>query len=334
MPFDPLAGTPYRTLGPLGRGAMGEVVDAEHRALGKRVVVKLLHARLRSRPDLVDRMRLEGQALALLQHPNIVAVTDLGFTADDRPFLVMERLRGRTLRDELRARGSIPTPEALGMAAQALAGLAAAHDAGIVHRDVKLENLFVCDAADGAPRALKILDFGLAKVIEVDGEARAPRPLEVPTAEGVALGTPRFFSPEQAAGDPVDGRTDVYAMGAVLYALIAGRGPFEHLHTVAELLDAHLSTPPEPPSRHAPQPVSAALDQAILKALAKLPEDRFQTARAFAGALAAADEPEPIEGDDDGAPPLEAPTRGAFAAAFAIALLLTVVVLALLDAWR
>src|SRR6185503_16018110 len=111
--------------------------------------------------------------------------------------------------------------------------------------------------------------------------------------EGVAMGTPRFFAPEQAACGALDGRTDVYAMGAVLYTLVAGRGPFEHLTELMEVLEAHRSTPPDPPSRHATQPIAPALDEAILKALAKRPEDRFQSARAFADALAEAIRPRP-----------------------------------------
>jgi serine/threonine protein kinase len=312
-PPDPLAGTAYRVLGPLGRGAMGEVFEAEHVALGKRVVAKILHARLLLRPDHVDRMRLEGQALGLLSHPNIVAVTDLGRTADGRPFLVMERLLGRTVRDALAERGAIPAAEAIAIAAQALAGLGAAHAAGIVHRDVKLDNLFLCagspnvgsqatphpapaEPAHGRGAGIvKILDFGLAKVIEGAG-ARGPRPLAVPTAEGVSVGTPRFFSPEQASGAPVDARTDLYALGAVLYAMVAGRGPFDHLATVAEVLAAHLETPPDPPSHHAPQPIPEELDAVILRALAKDPAARFQTAESFAEALAQipAEPPRPI----------------------------------------
>ncbi len=275
-----LDGTPYRYVGPLGRGAMGDVVEAEHVALGKRVVVKLLQERHANRPDYVDRMRIEAQALAKISHPNLVQVTDFGQTAQGRTFLVMERLRGRNLREELEQRKFLPVLEAMNIVRQSLQGLAAAHDAGIVHRDVKLENLFLCDTTTNR-RNVKVLDFGVAKVIGITGD-NTPLPLAFPTAEGVAMGTPRYFSPEQARGRDVDWRTDVYAAGIVLYTLIAGKGPFDRHTTLLELTRAHAFEQPEPPSKIAPQFVPPELDAAILKALAKEPLDRFPTAFSFA----------------------------------------------------
>lgn len=279
-----LEGTPYRFIAPLGRGGMGDVVEAEHIALGKRVVVKLLQERHAGRADYVDRMRIEAQALAKISHPNLVQVTDFGQTAEGRTFLVMELLRGKTVRDELEARKFVPVLDAMDMLRQTLAGLAAAHEAGIVHRDVKLDNLFLCDAPDGGRRTLKVLDFGVAKVIGVMGD-NTPLPLAFPTAEGVAMGTPRFFSPEQARGRQVDQRTDIYAAGMVLYHLIAGRGPFDRHTTLLDLSRAHAFEAPEPPSRLAPQPIPPALDAAVLKALAKDPNDRFRSALEFAAEL-------------------------------------------------
>lgn len=275
-----LDGTPYRFIAPLGRGAMGDVVEAEHVALGKRVVVKLLQERHANRADYVDRMRIEAQALAKIIHPNLVQVTDFGQTAQGRTFLVMERLRGRNLREELDQRKFLPVLEAMNIVRQSLQGLAAAHDAGIVHRDVKLENLFLCEASSNR-RAVKVLDFGVAKVIGVTGE-NTPQPLAYPTAEGVAMGTPRYFSPEQARGREVDWRTDVYAAGIVLYTLVTGRGPFDRHTTLLELTRAHAFEQPEAPSRIAPQVVPPELDAAIAKALAKEPLDRFPTAFSFA----------------------------------------------------
>jgi len=275
-----LDGTPYRFIAPLGRGGMGDVVEAEHVALGKRVVVKLLQERHANRADYIDRMRIEAQALAKIIHPNLVQVTDFGQTAQGRTFLVMERLRGRNLREELEQRKFLPVLEAMNIVRQSLQGLAAAHDAGIVHRDVKLENLFLCDASSNR-RVVKVLDFGVAKVIGVAGE-NTPLPLAFPTAEGVAMGTPRYFSPEQARGREVDWRTDVYAAGIVLYTLVTGRGPFDRHTTLLELTRAHAFEQPEAPSRIAPQVVPPELDAAIAKALAKEPLDRFPTAFSFA----------------------------------------------------
>lgn len=291
--LDPLAGTAYRTLAALGRGGMGDVVEAEHRALGKTVVVKMLQRDLVRRPDLVDRMRLEGQALARLEHENLVAVIDLQVTLEGRPFLVMERLRGRTLREELEARGALPAAEAMDIARQALAGLGAAHDAGLVHRDVTLANLFLCEPRPGgARRVVKVLDFGLAKVVSSAG-GRAPRPLSTSTEDGVTMGTPRFFSPEQAAGSRVDARTDVYAMGIVLYTMVAGRGPFADLVAVDDLLAAHRTLTPPKPSIHAPSPLPEGLDEVIERAMAKRPEDRFADAASFVRALDQASIPRP-----------------------------------------
>lgn len=264
---------------------MGEVVEAEHRALGKSVVVKLLQRDLARRPDLVDRMRLEGQALARLTHENLVAVLDLQVTLEGRPFLVMERLHGRTLREELHARCAIPAAEAIDLARQALSGLGAAHEAGIVHRDVTLANLFLCNPRPGAAgRVVKLLDFGLAKVVSRAG-GRAPQPLQASTEEGVSMGTPRFFSPEQAAGERVDARADLYAMGIVLYTMVTGRGPFADLVTLDDLLAAHLTLSPARPSFHAPWPLPPGLDEAIARAMEKRPQDRFASATEFASAL-------------------------------------------------
>ena len=287
---DPLVGTPYRTLGMLGQGGMGVVVDAEHVALRKRVVVKLLRRELSDRPDLVDRMRVEGQTLALLsrENHNLVDVTDFGQTPQGRTFLVMERLFGRTLKDELRELGVVPIVDAIDWVRQTLAGLHAAHEAGIVHRDVKLDNLFLCDAPPsqvvGAPpprRVVKVLDFGIAKIGDDSGIA----PLAQPTQEGSLMGTPRFLSPEQARGGTIDRRTDVYGAGMVLYTLLAGRGPFHHLDDAVSLLRAHAFDPPAPASQLAAQPIPPELDAIVLKAVAKKPDERFASAAAFAKVL-------------------------------------------------
>ncbi|MGK3999708.1 serine/threonine-protein kinase [Sorangium sp. So ce1024] len=280
-----LYGTPYRPVRRLGRGGMGEVIEAAHVGLDKAVVVKLLHRDLNREPRLVERMRVEAQSLARLAHPNLVMVTDFGRTAEGRTFLVMERLHGRTMREELAARGALPALEALDLVMQALAGLGAAHGAGIVHRDVKLENLFVCDADAQGRRVVKVLDFGIAKVVAPGGDGRAPAPSLYQTEEGVLVGTPRYLSPEQACGMAVDARTDVYAAGVVLYTLIAGRGPFEHVRPIHELLRAHASEIPAPPSCHAPRPVPPELDRAVMRALEKRPELRFPDAATFAAEL-------------------------------------------------
>jgi serine/threonine-protein kinase len=263
---------------------MGTVYEARHKALGKHVVVKLLLPKYADDPRLVERLEREARVLARMASPHIVTVSDLGQTPAGATYLVMERLRGRTLGAELRERGALPVGEAIRWTRQILAALAAAHRCGVVHRDVKLENIFLCDAEGGEPRRIKLLDFGIAKVLK-DATAGMDPSRGQPTAEGTLLGSPRWLAPEQARGKAVDGRTDVYAVGLVLYTLVAGRGPFSHIHDPIDAVKASLGERPRPPSQLAPQDLPAALDDAVLMAVAKAPEDRFQTAEAFSAAL-------------------------------------------------
>jgi serine/threonine-protein kinase len=279
-----LEGTRYRVLQRLGEGGMGEVFEVEHVETGSIRVLKLMRAELSERTDLVDRMRVEAQALAALNHENIVKVTDFGRAHSGAPFLVMERLNGCTLAQELKRSGSFSVSTALTYTRQALAGLAAAHELGIVHRDVKPDNLFVHYPRQGG-RIVKLLDFGIAKVL--DGARGAPEPPLLPTTEGSVIGTPRYLSPEQAAGRGIDARTDIYAAGLVLYALLTGRGPFDDARRESRIAAAHISRQPDPPSRFASERIPMALDAVVLKALTKDPDHRYQTAREFADALAA-----------------------------------------------
>ena len=269
-----IRGTPYVALRLIGQGGMGEVYEAEHRHLRRTCVLKVLHRCHRGRADLAARMRDEARSLAMLRHPNLVDVFDLGTTPDGRPFFVMELLRGRDLRAELLTRRVMEVRTALALIAQALEGLQFVHSAGIVHRDVKLENLFLCE--DGA---LKLLDFGIAKVM---GSAVGH------TERGVAVGTPRSMAPEQCVLGQVDARADIYAAGLALFELIAGEGPFDELRGNAEALRfAHCARTPPPPSQLAPQPIDAAVDAVVLRAIAKSPADRFQSAREMSAALRA-----------------------------------------------
>ncbi|MGK3997093.1 serine/threonine-protein kinase [Sorangium sp. So ce1024] len=292
---DALEGTPYRALRALGRGGMGEVVEAEHRALRKRVVVKLVRRAFARDPRFADRLRVEAQALAAVSSPHVVEVLDLGRTPAGRPYFVMERLEGTTLADELARRGALPVDEAIDVVRQVLAGLSAAHRVGLVHRDVKLDNVFLCapGSAPGGGRVVKLLDFGVAKVLDggvAAGAPGAPVPLALdgpayPTEAGLLVGTPRTASPEQARCQPVDARADVYAVGLLMYTLVVGHGPFAHLDDALEVLRAHVLEAPAPPSLCAAQRIPPALDRAVLKALAKRPEERFQSAEAFAEEL-------------------------------------------------
>ncbi len=268
-----IAGTPWLVVRSIGRGGMGTVYEVEHAALGRRAALKVLHRHHHDRPNLAARMREEARLLARLRHRNLVEVFDLGVTADGRPWFAMPLLLGRDLRDEVGRAGPLPAEAAAALVAQALDGLSAAHAAGLVHRDVKPENLFL--EADGT---LKVLDFGVAKALGA-GAGGA-------TNHGASPGTPRSMAPEQCAGGPVDARADVYAAGLVLYELVAGRGPFDDLLGNEHALRyAHCTRRPAPPSSIAPRAAPPALDALILRALAKAPADRFQSAAEMAAAL-------------------------------------------------
>ncbi|APR83239.1 serine/threonine protein kinase [Minicystis rosea] len=269
-----LEGTPYIVVRLLGQGGMGEVYEVEHAALGRRAALKVLHRDHQDRPDLAARLRDEARSLARLRHPNLVEVFDLGMAEGGRPYFAMPLLRGRDLRTALACSGTFHPHAALALVAQALDGLAAAHAAGLVHRDVKLENLFLED--DGT---LKVLDFGVAKVMRAGSFGL--------TQPGVSPGTPRTMAPEQCAGVTVDARADLYAIGLALHELVTGRGPFDELRDDRAIRFAHCDRTPLPPSRFAPQLIGPELDALILRALAKSPADRFQTAAEMAAAVRA-----------------------------------------------
>jgi serine/threonine-protein kinase len=279
---DPFEGTAYRGVEHLEWGDTGEVFVVEHRQLGRKLAAKTLRAELAGDPRVLDRLRLEAQVLGRLNHPNIVSVTGFGKMADGRPFLVMDLLRGRTLRAEILERGALPANEALHCARELLAGLGAAHALGIVHRDVTPDNVFLADANGG--RSVKIFDFGAARVLP-DAPARAPHPLSLPTESDAVIGAPRFSSPEAAQGEPVDARADLYGAALVLYTMLTGSGPFDHLDGQSEVLRAHANETPAPPSRRSRRSIPRDVDRIVLKALEKDPASRFQTAAEFSAEL-------------------------------------------------
>jgi serine/threonine-protein kinase len=188
------------------------------------------------------------------------------------------------------------------LAQQLCAGLSAAHALGIVHRDIKLENLFLCDPTSGR-RVLKILDFGIAKLLPGADRRRTPAPPSVKSQDGFPLGTPRFLSPEQALCHAVDARTDVYGAALALYELIAGKDPFYSVTDIAGLLEAHVSRTPPPPSALTPQPIEPAIDDVILRALSKRPGDRYASTADLSEALARAVAMMPPEVGHAAAPP-------------------------------
>ncbi len=251
---------------------MGEVYEVEHDMLGTRRALKVLVRHYAGREDLAERLRVEARGLARLKHPNLVEVYDLGTAADGRIFFAMELLDGVTLRAMLRDRGRLSVRTSVELVIQVLAGLQAAHTAGILHRDVKPENVFVC--RDGT---VKLLDFGVAKAID------AWLPDQQITARGMTVGTPRYMSPEQAEGGAVDGRTDVYATGQVLWEMLAGRPAFEEtdLYELAQAKWRGVRLLSGLPGVDAPAALCAAVDQACQPD----PKNRFSSAAAFLQAL-------------------------------------------------
>ncbi len=266
-----IIGTPWIVVRSLGLGGVGEVFEVEHALLGRRAAFKVLHHDNLFRLGLAQRMSQEGRLLAAIKHPNIVDVLDMGILHGGRPFLVLELLEGRDLRRESARVGVLSIPAALDIVTQVLRGLSALHEAAVVHRDIKLENLFLC--ADGH---VEVIDLGAAERMGEKVDERAP-----------SVGTPRTMAPEQCEGKPVDGRADLYALGIVLYELIAGRGPFDEVVGLEALRFAHCERIPPPPSRFAPQFVPPEIDALVLRALAKAPHDRFVSADAMALEIAA-----------------------------------------------
>src|SRR5215467_2289285 len=214
---------PYEIVSAIGAGGMGEVYRAKDPRLGRDVAIKVLPASFSQDADRLRRFEQEAKAAGLLNHPNITIVYDIG-NADGAPYVVQELLEGETLRSELAA-GRFSPRKAIDYAIQLAHGLAAAHDKGIVHRDLKPENVFV--TKDGR---LKILDFGLAKLTQTEAGSGPQTNLPTATAgtePGVVMGTLGYISPEQIKGKPADGRADIFAFGAILYEMLAGRRAFQ-----------------------------------------------------------------------------------------------------------
>jgi len=285
-----LAGA-WRVEGLLARGGHGLVYLATHRGSGRRAALKVLQRRFADAPEMAARFVREGVILSRLHHPAVVEYLELGLLADGRPFCAMELLEGRTLQEHLRTRGRLAPEEALALLAPVCAALEAAHAAGIVHRDVKSSNVFLA----GDPPAPRLLDFGVAK-------PTAPEAAGL-TAVGERVGSAHAMSPEQIRGEPVDARTDVYALGVLLHQLVTGALPFTAAEP-AELERLHLEGAPPAASRTAPVP--PAVDEVIARAMAKAPAGRFPSAAAFLDALRAAAEPDPAARQAEGTEALAA----------------------------
>jgi len=262
----------YRLDGKLATGGMAEVWEATDEVLARKVAVKLLHRHLAADDSFVERFRREAVAAARLTHPAIVSIFDTCSDEGDEA-IVMELVDGDTLRDALASGGAITPRRAVDIVAQVADALAFAHRAGVIHRDVKPGNILMCD--DG--RVL-VTDFGIAKAVEETNDL---------TATGAVIGTAKYLAPEQVQGGPVDGRTDVYALGVVLYELLCGRPPFV---ADTDLATAVLRLSSEPPRPRQIRPgVPRSLEAIVMKALARDADDRYATAADLRSALLAVD---------------------------------------------
>src|SRR6195256_2276864 len=258
----------YKVLSRLGSGGMADVFLAEDQQLGRKVALKLLHGRFAADPDFVERFRREAQSAAALQHPNVVGVYDRG-SYDDTYYIAMEYLSGRSLKQLIRQEAPLDPVRAIDLTVQILQAARFAHRRGVIHRDLKPHNVIV-DDSDHA----KVTDFGIARAGASDM-----------TETGSIMGTAQYLSPEQAQGHSVSARSDLYAIGIVLYEMLAGRVALDGESAVTIALK-QVSEAPVPPSAYN-SAVTAELDAVVLRALEKDPQNRFADAEEFIAALVA-----------------------------------------------
>lgn len=251
---------------------MGTVYLCEHAVLRRRLAVKVLRSDLTSDPELVDRFRNEAIAASRIGQENVVDVVDFGTAEDGALYYVMEALDGRSLGAVIREGGPLQVGRALDLLEQICRALAAAHARGVVHRDVKPDNVLLVRRDDGSEQA-KVIDFGISHVPRAEGAAPITR-------IGAIIGTPEYMAPEQAAGEPVDRRSDVYAVGVLAFEMLTGALPIEAATPIATLV-AHQTRTPDPPSRRRPS-IPPEVDALVLRALAKRPTDRFESMEALA----------------------------------------------------
>ncbi|MCA9968726.1 MAG: serine/threonine protein kinase, partial [Anaerolineales bacterium] len=271
-------GGKYRITERLGRGGMAEVYLANQENLDRNVAIKLMHAFLVTEQDFLQRFKREARAMAAMNHPNIVSVYDFDVYGENTYYLVMEYISGGTLKDRLASLAAagerLPLPEAVRLTLQVAEALDYAHGRSMVHRDVKPANIMLNERGNAI-----LTDFGIVKL--VGGQSMAY------TATGALIGTPAYMSPEQAMGAPGDARSDIYSLGVLLYQMVTGHLPFDADTPLAIVLK-HVNDPVPPPVRYNPD-VPAAIQHILLKALAKSPDDRYETAGELALALRQAD---------------------------------------------
>jgi serine/threonine protein kinase len=278
----------YEVVRHLARGGMGAVYLARHTVFNRQAALKVLHAALADEEEMVRRFLNEARAANAIRHPNIIEVFDAGrLEGTGAPYILMEYLPGESLGARIERQGRLPVGQAVAIARDIASALAAAHAQGIVHRDLKPENVFLVAAgpADGAagppgPERVKVLDFGIAKLRkDIAGTL-------VRTKVGAGYGTPTYMAPEQCRDfSAVDQRTDVYALGVILYEMVCGQRPFDSASFVEVILQ-QMSQAPEPPRQRGVD-LPPALESAILKALAKDPAERYASMKAMEAVLGA-----------------------------------------------
>ena len=273
----------YQIQSLIGEGGMGRVYEARHVALEKQIAIKVLHASRQSDPELAERFHQEALAASKLDHPNVMQVTDFGEEPDGLLYIAMELLSGRSLSSLLEEQRRLSLEKTIEIVTQVCSALAVAHERGIVHRDMKPDNVVLVPKQDeegSTIETVKVCDFGLAKIMEtVSGGRRT-------SMDGTVKGTPEYMSPEQARGESVDARTDLYACGVILYELITGTVPFT-ADTPIGILTRHVTDAPRPPRTLVPG-VHPDFEAVILKAMEKDREQRFQSARELREGLRAA----------------------------------------------
>lgn len=264
---------PWRIEALVATGGHGAIYRVRHIELDTLRAIKILHPSLSFVPRMVERFLREIDSILRLEHPNIIQICNLGAMPDGVPYYVMEYLEGKTLRTLLDEQGRLGNTEILALLEPVCMALEAAHKKGIVHRDVKASNIMI---SHDVPPMVKLLDFGIAKLLAPDPNSAGL------TSVGQQVGTPSVMAPEQILGGPIDSRTDIYALGALLYQMLTGRKPFEST-TPAELAQLHLEVPPPRPSERVP--LSPAFDAIVARAMDKRLENRYPTVAAFLEAV-------------------------------------------------
>jgi len=279
LPIGTVVDGTYRLTRLLGQGAMGTVYEAHHTGAGKRMAVKVMHRELLAYPELAARFRREAKVTSELRHPNVVSVFGFGATPAGQPYLVMELLDGEDLQTRLERVGPLPLETVVQIVNQVASGLAATHAAGVVHRDLKTDNVFLVGAPDGAVLA-KVVDFGLSKLLKTSATKL--------TVARAVFGTPEFMAPEQAEGrqDAIDHRSDQWSLACLAWFASTACLPFSGPDANA-ILNQVISAVPTPVGPDAPR-IPAEVDTVLRRALSRHRADRFPTIRAFARAFEAA----------------------------------------------